>query len=153
MKSKVIIFILLITLLSGCNLGASESAVDKVKELVSTYQEKSGISAKATDVEFDMANRLDDPFVIAGTASLSDYYNYGYEFFEDKWFSVRLDTIDRPGSWYLYFDRKSDKALFEELKNNNKVILVAAAFVPKSIYNEKQGKMAAATTPVWVAID
>lgn len=149
MKFKSIILLLLISLLvvSGCS--SSKGSAEKVDDLVSTYQERSGISLVANDLNGDIKSHLDKDFVIAGIANISDYYNYGFKFFEDKWFSVRLSPVNGSDDWYLYFDKSNDSKLFSELKNNRDILLVTAASVPSSIYTDGQGKMAIAASPVW----
>ncbi|OMD44285.1 hypothetical protein [Paenibacillus odorifer] len=138
--------VIVLTVFVGC---ANNSTDESSKKLVDTYKQKSNIDLEAKDVQFDMANLLDEPFVIAGVAALSDYYNYGFTD-EKMLFSVKLTPFDgkSSGAWYLYFDRNNDAALFKRLKTGEAVIVTAAS-VPKSIYDSNQGNMAIASTPVW----
>lgn len=107
---------------------------------IKEYQKQNRL--KARDVQFDMGNNLDKNFIVEGTAFLDDYYNYGFgNEIEDKYFCARVNPDDGSDSWYLYFERKSFKELFEALKSGG-IHITATAMIPSYMYVEGQGNMA-----------
>ncbi|ETT77486.1 hypothetical protein C173_03184 [Paenibacillus sp. FSL R7-277] len=97
---------------------------------------------KARDVQFDMENNLDKNFVVEGTATLDDYYNYGFgNEIEDIYFCARVVPDDGSDSWYLYFERRSFKDLFEALKSGS-IYVSATSEIPSYKYVKGQGNMA-----------
>lgn len=107
---------------------------------IKAYQEENRL--KARDVQFDMENNLDKNFVVEGTATLDDYYNYGFgNEIEDNYFCARVVSDDGSDSWYLYFERGSFKELFEALKSGS-VYVSATSEIPSYRYVKGQGNMA-----------
>ena len=101
------------------------------------------LTLKAIDVEFDMSNKIDQNFLVTGTAELDDYYNYNYRDTNDKLFCVRVrpNTNDAGDHWYVYFDREEFKDLFNVLKQGPQDILVNA-IVPADKHDEGMGNLA-----------
>lgn len=111
---------------------------------VEEYMKENNITLSSTDVQFDMANNLNNNFVVAGVAELDDYYNYGFDNdIEKDYFCARVTPEDGTYSdgWYLYFHRESFNGLYEKLKNGS-VSVITTATIPKSRYEDNQGLMA-----------
>ncbi|PWW02498.1 hypothetical protein DFQ01_109123 [Paenibacillus cellulosilyticus] len=124
------------------NQGSGEETESLTK--VEKYMKSNNISLTAKDVQFDMVNNLDKNFVLAGTAELDDYYNYGFDSdMEADYFCVRVTPEDGSYSdrWYLYFHRDSFNALFEKLKQGN-VNVITTAVIPEFRFEKNQGLMA-----------
>lgn len=101
------------------------------------------IELKAIDVEFDMSNNVDKNFLIEGSASLDDYYNYNYSNERANMFCVRVrpNSNDAGNPWYVYFDREEFKDLYNALKLGDQDILVNAVN-PANKNEENMGNLA-----------
>lgn len=114
------------------------------------FMEENSITLTAKDVQYDMPNNLDKLFALSGVAELDDYYNYGFDDFEDSYFSTFVipDGGSYSDGWYLYFHRDSFKELFNALKSND-VSVVLSAQIPKWVYEKNQGNMAIVKSVQW----
>ena len=87
------------------------------------YLKDNNVSLNNTDVQYDQANKRNELFSLQGTASLSDYYNYGYDDVESTHFC--LEVMPTGGSykdkWYIYCNRDSFKAVFEKAKGEDEI--------------------------------
>lgn len=111
------------------------------------YQDEHRLKAK--DVQYDMKNNLDKDFVVEGTATINDYYNYGFgSDIEAKYFCARVIPDDGSDSWYLYFHRDSFKDLFESLKSKD-IHVTTVSKIPSYRYEEGQGNMAEVQKVNW----
>ena len=101
------------------------------------------IELKAIDVEFDMSNNVDKNFLIEGSASLDDYYNYNYSNERANMFCVKVrpNSNDAGNPWYVYFDREEFKDLYDVLKLGDQDILVNAVN-PANKNKESMGNLA-----------
>lgn len=110
---------------------------------VKEYMDENGLSFSWKDIQYDMPNKLDKEFVVAGKAELSDYYNYGFRDTEKDYFVVRITPYDGEyrNTWYLYLHRESFEKLFNSLKEGERAI-IATCEIPDYIYKEGQGNMA-----------
>lgn len=121
------------------------------KKSIEEYMKKNNIQLTAKDVQFDMVNNLEKQFVVAGTAELDDYYNYGFDdSIEKDYFVVNVTPVDGTFSdrWYLYLHRESFQKLFNELKQSN-VSIIATCEIPKYRYKNGQGNMARVKSVSW----
>ncbi|OCA87797.1 hypothetical protein A8F94_08110 [Bacillus sp. FJAT-27225] len=129
------------------------SSLAEVQELLNSYMDETGLAMKAIDVQYDMANQLDREFAIIGTASLSDYYNYGFSELEKEFFAVKIYPLEDSSSikdvWTLYFNRTDFAELFNTLKVNGETILVGTGVIPSQLYEDSQGNLAIASQASW----
>jgi len=158
---KVLIFIICIILcigLVGCGvnnsvaspLSAQKVAVDSATPLptvlsdVEQFMKDYDIKLTAKDVQFDLVNNLDNKFVLQGYAELDNYYNYGFSSWEDEYFCIRVTSTDKDYSdqWYLYCSRNGLSDIYNKLKNEGKVNIIADCFIPKANYENNQGNLA-----------
>lgn len=110
---------------------------------VQKYMDERAITLTGKDVQYDMANNLDEKFVIDGRAELNDYYNYCFDDIEKDYFCVEVTPTGGSYSdrWYLYFNRDSFKELFEKLKQGEHHI-IATCIIPKNRYENGMDNMA-----------
>jgi hypothetical protein len=114
---------------------------------VKAYQDEHRLKAK--DVQYDMENNLDKEFVLAGTASLDDYYNYGFDSnIESSYFCARVIPDDGSDNWYVYLHRKSFEKLFEALKSGD-VHVTTTSKIPSYRFEKGQGNMAQVQQVNW----
>ncbi|MGL4450974.1 MAG: hypothetical protein ACRCTZ_07295 [Sarcina sp.] len=101
------------------------------------------LELKAIDVEYDMSNKIDQNFLVAGNAELDDYFNYNYRDSADSLFCVRVEPTgnDAGDYWYVYFDREEHKDLFDVLKQGPQEVLINAV-VSGSKHQEGMGNLA-----------
>ncbi|WP_339319354.1 hypothetical protein [Paenibacillus sp. FSL R10-2734] len=126
-----------------------EAAEDKPEgySYKKAYQEDHQLKAK--DVQYDMVNNLDKEFVLEGTASLDDYYNYGFDSsIESSYFCARVIPDDGSDSWYVYVHRKSFGKLFEALKSGD-VHVTTTSKIPSNRFEKGQGNMAQVQQVRW----
>lgn len=117
---------------------------------VEEYIKENKVSYSWKDVQYDMVNKLNQKFVVAGEAELSGYYNYGFRGIEKDYFAVRITPYDGEYSntWYVYLHRESFEKLFDSLKKSNQTI-IATCEIPTYIYKEGQGNMAFVNQAQW----
>jgi hypothetical protein len=116
-----------------------------------TYLEENNITLTAKEVQYDMPNNKDKEFILVGTASLSDYYNYGFDdSFESNYFCVLVAPYDGSytESWYVYCHRESFKKLFDDLLSGY-VNVSMSCMIPSQLYEPGQSNMAVARYTVW----
>lgn len=125
------------------NVNTFESQVKKIME-------EDNVSYTWKDIQYDMPNKLDEEFIVAGVAKLSDYYNYGFRDIEKSHFAVRITPFDGDylNTWTLYFERDGFEQLFNNLKNKDTLIIVNCK-IPKYMYKDGQGNMAIAAMARW----
>jgi len=104
------------------------------------FMEEFDLSLTGKDVQYNLANNLDEDFFLKGTVEICDYYNYGYTN-EKKFFCGKMTTEDNQ-SWYLYFNRTNFESVYDYLLDGDLSIRVSA-IVPSSAYKSNQGNMAA----------
>lgn len=130
----------------GTEKNLEKSLVLQVEE----YIKENKVSYSWKDVQYDMANKLNEKFVVAGEAELSDYYNYGFRGKEKDYFAVRITPYDGDytNAWYLYLHRESFEKLFDSLKEGNRTV-IATCEIPRYIYKDGQGNMAFVNQAQW----
>lgn len=112
---------------------------------VDKFMKDYNITLTAKDVQFDLKNNLDKYFAIDGYATLDSYYNYGFVNFEEKWFCIRVTPVDGDSSdsWYIYGGRDDAfKDIFDKLKAEGEIHIIAGCFIPKKFYEDGQGNLA-----------
>ena len=133
------------------NIWADNPSVKKSFETsIEEYMTENNIVLSWKDIQYDMSNNLDKEFIVAGTAELSDYYNYGFKGREGDYFCVSITPYDGKYSnrWHLYFHRESFEKLFNSLKEGNRRIITTCE-IPDFIYKEGQGNMAFVNQAQW----
>lgn len=148
----LILCVVLIIVISGCKVNNIQSSDTKplpssadVNWLTNPETASPPPMLTAKDVQFDMIGNLDKYFAIDGYAELDNYYNYGFDKLEEKFFCIRVTPIDtNSDEWYLYGLRSDDglKTFFDKLKNEGSIHIIADCDVPKSLYEEGQGNLA-----------
>lgn len=87
------------------------------------YLKDNDVLLNNTDVQYDQENNRNKLFSLEGTATLSDYYNYGYDDVESTHFC--LEVTPTEGSykdrWYIYCSRDSFSNVFEKAKENKEI--------------------------------
>lgn len=131
-------------------LGTEKNLEKSLVLQVEEYIKENKVSYSWKDVQYDMANKLNEKFVVAGEAELSDYYNYGFRGKEKDYFAVRITPYDGDytNTWYLYLHRESFEKLFSSLKEGNRTV-IATCEIPRYIYKEGQGNMAFVNQAQW----
>lgn len=111
---------------------------------IQKYMQDRYITLTAKDVQFDMVNNLDKNFAIEGTAELSDYYNYKFVKAEKTFFCIKVRPVggSYTDEWYIYCSRETKKDIFNKLKNDGKIPIIASCVLPKDFYTEGQGNLA-----------
>lgn len=118
---------------------------------VESFKDEHNIDLTAEDVQYNMKNNLDEEFVIAGTAELSNYYNYGFDSsIEEEYFAVEIrpDGASYSDRWYLYFHRESFEDLYYDLREGE-VHIIAKAIIPEWRFQDNQGNMAQVERVEW----
>ena len=164
---KFIICVLLFVLcfnLAGCNNNINNKEYKELTEKIrqdytvtsksnklENFIEEYNIELTAKDVQYDMSNNLDKYFLVEGIAELSTYYNYGFNDLEKDYFCIRVALIEgkHSDSWYLYCNRKSFAILFDDLKENDSIRIIARCIIPSSVYDKNQGNLAQLKTLIW----
>lgn len=120
------------------------------KDSVEEYRKEFNLDITWKDIQYDMYNNLSKEFLVAGTAELSDYYNYGFREREKNYFCVSIIPYDGDytNRWHLYFNREDFKELFDSLKEEKRVIITTCE-IPDYIYKEGQGNMAFVNQVRW----
>lgn len=110
------------------------------------FIEKYDANVTEKEVQFNMANNLEQPFYLEGTVELCNYYNYGFTN-EKGYFCGKLIPFDIDGSnsWYLYFNRDIFDDVYDRLLTGT-VELSIIAEIPATIYKDGQGNMAVVKT-------
>lgn len=119
-------------------------------EKMGEYVSKNNVSLNSVDVQYDMPNNLNKMFTLSGTASLSDYYNYGFRDVESNYFCIEVipDGGTYSDVWYVYCERSSFKDIFIDLKSGNEKIECVCE-IPSKYYKKGQGNMAIAKFICW----
>lgn len=134
----------------GKAAGDSEEAEEEPDPFVEYCQENK-VTLNSTDVEFDMSNLLDRPFILEGTAELSTYYNYGFDdSLKKDYFCIAVKPYNGKYSnrWHIYCSRDTSE-LFEACKEYGRIPVQLVCTVPSSIYEESQGNMACMNYACW----
>lgn len=105
-----------------------------------TFSEKYDVYLTGKEVQYNMENNIDKDFVLDGTLSLCDYFNYGYKN-QQLAFCGKLTPSNGDDSWYLYFSRETFAELYEMLLKNDVEVDVLAR-ISSSNYKSGQGNMA-----------
>lgn len=87
----------------------------------------------AKDVQYNKLGYIGKEFFISGTATLDDYYNWGYRDFSPIYFCISVEPEDGAylsDRWYIYASRKDYPELFESLKSGSKKV----NFVAKTLF-------------------
>ncbi|MBU9720542.1 MULTISPECIES: hypothetical protein [Bacillaceae] len=116
---------------------------NQLEEERENFMTQYNIEYEVDDIRYNMANMLDERFIITGIGELSDYYNYGFTN-QEYTFSVRLtpEGGNYTDGWYLYFPREANQELYNELLEYGSVEIMAMASVPSEVYKPNQGNMA-----------
>ena len=121
--------------------GGSVNAGSSVDNTFADYLSDNYIELTNAEVEGKNADYLDTAFSIVGTASLANYFNYGYNNdIESEYFSISI----RPSSgksWYVYAKRTEFADLFNKLKNGNMMVSFVC-YIDSARFNKNQREMA-----------
>ena len=122
------------------------------EKAIEEFKEKQNVELTSKEVQHNMTNNIDKPFLLEGKATLADYYNYGFDdSIEEKYFVVTVEPTGGEYSdyWYLYCHRDSFEDLFDILLDKSDVYIAVKAKIPKNAYRDGQGNMALAETIAW----
>lgn len=118
---------------------------ESFRELID--EEHMSVQLSASDVQYNMSNNLDKCFYLEGTATLSTYYNYGFDdSMESSYYCIVVTPtggshLDR---WYIYCHRRSFDSMFERLSEKGSSSVHIIAEIPRERYKSGQGNMAEA---------
>lgn len=118
---------------------------ESFRELID--EEHMSVRLSASDVQYNMSNNLDRYFYLEGTATLSTYYNYGFDdSMESSYYCIAVTPtggsyLDR---WYIYCHRRSFDDMFERLSEKGSSSVHIIAEIPRERYKSGQGNMAEA---------
>lgn len=102
-----------------------ERGYDRNYSIRSNYIQSNPTLLDCIDVQFQMYVNIEKPFVLAGNASLSDYYNYNYDDnISSKYAAVTVG--DYPYNWTLYFDRDIYKDFLNQLEKGSLNVIIEA---------------------------
>ena len=117
---------------------------DPTKSTFDLYVEENRIKLSCTDVQYNMSNTLDNKFILKGVASLSSYYNYGFDdSIEPNYFCIMVTPSGGSFSdrWYIYCERDVFRDFYSDLKAKDRYI-ETVCYIPSSYYEAGQGNMA-----------
>lgn len=151
----VIVICLFFNLVSCSNVDNEKlSQIENIdsKTLIDIIKEKYEVEYTGNDIEYNIPNMKDKRFVIIGTSTLSDYYNYGFSNTEEKLFCVKVKpTLDTSKEdWYIYLDREYWDDYYQTLVKEGsieKTVLICE--VPSLYYQDGQGQMAYGNGAYW----
>ncbi|BDF66609.1 hypothetical protein CE91St43_05810 [Oscillospiraceae bacterium] len=115
------------------------------------YIKDNNVTLTASDVQYNMSNNVGNKFSLVGTATLSDYYNYGFSSsIESTYFCMRVAPVNGSytDGWYIYCHRDSFGKLFDDLQSGS-VTVSTVCQIPSSRYKSGQGNMAQLEYVVW----
>lgn len=86
------------------------------------------------DVQYNKYCYLGTPFLLMGSATLDDYYNWFYDGLEPIYFCmcVQPENASYSDKWYIYASRSNYKKLFDDLKTEEiyKMVMICSAKSP-----------------------
>lgn len=118
---------------------------ESFRELID--EEHMSVQLSASDVQYNMSNNLDKCFYLEGTATLSTYYNYGFDdSMESSYYCIVVTPTDGSylDRWYIYCHRRSFDSMFERLSEKGSSSVHIIAEIPRERYKSGQGNMAEA---------
>lgn len=113
--------------------------------------DKHNATPNAKEVQFDMANKVNELFGLEGTAELCDYYNYGYDdSIKSRYFCMEVnpDGGSYSDRWYIYGNRSSASKLYDDLLKGS-VNIKLIAMIEGSYYEIHQQNMATLYDATW----
>ncbi len=113
--------------------------------------DKHNATLNAKEVQFDMANKVNELFGLEGTAELCDYYNYGYDdSIKSRYFCMEVtpDGGTYSDRWYIYGNRSSASKLYDDLLKGS-VNIKLIAMIEGSYYEINQQNMATLYNATW----
>lgn len=158
----IIIFTSILFVITGCSTVPStdknesiqqeESKEDSTQDIIAQYDEiynqlneSAGTTLTPKEVQYNMANHLDEYFGILGIAELDDYYNYGWRDEEKNYFVISLqpyNTTSFKDRWYVYISRSTHEELYNSLLSEGKQIVYAKSIIDTYRYKDGQGNLA-----------
>ena len=117
------------------------------------YIYENDISLDNYDIQYNMANNLNNSFILTGYAELDDYYNYGYRNLESECFCINItpESGSYSDRWYIYINRDGTERLFEYLLDNGRIYIETVCYISSDFFQKNQGCMAFAEYMVWGA--
>lgn len=110
-------------------------------------EDNMSVRLSASDVQYNMSNNLDRYFYLEGTATLSTYYNYGFDdSMESSYYCIAVTPTggSYADRWYIYCHRRSFDSMFERLSEKGSSSVHIIAEIPRERYKSGQGNMAEA---------
>lgn len=101
------------------------------------------VELSSKDVQYDPAGNLNRLFLLEGTASLSRYYNYGYDDAETTHFCLKVRPSGGKSSddWYIYCNRENFQELLNKAKDSDELTIRMVCKVVK--WDSGQGSLQA----------
>lgn len=116
------------------------------------YLDENNITLNSRDVQYDMANNLGELFSLEGTATLDDYYNYGFgSNLESTYFCLQVTPKGGTYSdrWYIYCHRESFEKLYQQVISSGSTYVKLVCTIPSYRYKQNQNNMAELQTLVY----
>lgn len=135
---------------TSCNLGhyVSRTSSDRKCEVCScTLDRWPKLTAK--EAMYNYTNSKGKSFHLKGYGELSNYYNYGYDEYEDNYFCLKVlpDGGKYSESWYVYLSRSSFSEIFALALSNGSVRVEMECNINE--YQSGQNNMAKAVYVKW----
>lgn len=114
-------------------------------------KEKYDVEYLGKDIEYNIPNMLDKKFAVAGNAILSDYYNYGFEDAEEKYYCIKVEPLYNTSKedWYVYLNREHFNEFYDELIIVGEKYAVFICSIPSTYYTKGQSQMAFGHNIAW----
>lgn len=103
----------------------------------------------AIEAMYNYTNNKGKSFHLKGYGELSNYYNYGYDGYEDNYFCLKVlpEGGKYSESWYVYLSRSSFSEVFDLALSNGKVRVEMECNINE--YESGQNNMAKAVYVKW----
>jgi len=149
----IIVFVLILTSIGNANPHnrSSEQNQGAYSDDTMQYISENDVVLDNYDVQYNMANNLDNSFVLVGYAELDDYYNYGFRNLESKYFCLEITPIDGGYSncWNIYVHRKEGETLYYYILDKGETYVETVCYIPKDRYKKNQGCLAMLEHASW----
>lgn len=116
-----------------------------VNDAFAEYISTNNVTLDNYDVQYNMANNLDQEFTLIGYAELDDYYNYGFDDdIEPSYYCLKVTPVDGNYSniWYIYCHRSSLQELFDKVQSVGEKYVKMICYIPKGRFEQGQNNMA-----------